>query len=618
MEGTHPALTWVVALGAGVLAQSLARHLRLPGIVVLLGFGVALGPDLLGWVEPRALGGGLRTIVDLAVAIILFEGGLNLEISRLRRAQTSLRRLVTIGALVTLVGGTAAASWILGWPLVQAVLFGSLVVVTGPTVIGPLVREVRLRPRVASILEAEGVLIDPVGAILAVLVLELALSPEAAASGATDFLLRLGLGAAVGAAGGLGLVGLFRIRGLIPEGYTNILTLAFVLLLFQACEQILEQSGILAATLAGVVVGNFRTPVNRALREFKEELTILLIGLLFVLLAADVRLADVRALGWAGVGVVAALVLVVRPLGVMFSTAGSALSWRERWLIAWLAPRGIVAAAIASVTANALEAHALPGGPELRALVFLTIAGTVLLAGLTAAPVASLLGLRQPDRNGIAILGAQGLGLALARELSRAELPVQFLDSNPQSSRRAEEAEFPVVFGNALEERTLQRARLEAVGTVVGLTANEALNGVFVRRARELFGVPERYVALATFQEGITPELLRDDDVRVLFDAPHDVERWDVRSHHGEMTVERFRFAPSEDSPDEQEAAPGSTEAYVLLCITRGARTFPMYAGCSPDKDDLASIALHNDEREAAVRTLEALGWTLEVEESES
>ena len=617
MEGTHPALTWVVALGAGVLAQSLARHLRLPGIVVLLGFGVALGPDLLGWVEPRALGEGLRSIVDLAVAIILFEGGLNLEISRLRRAQTPLRRLVTVGALSTLVGGTAAASWILDWPLVQAVLFGSLVVVTGPTVIGPLVRESRLRPRVGSILEAEGVLIDPVGAVLAVLVLELALSPEAAASGATDFLLRLGLGATMGAAGGLLLVGLFRIRGLIPEGYTNILTLAYVLLLFQACEQILEQSGILAATLAGVVVGNFRTPVSRALREFKEELTVLLIGLLFVLLAADVRLADVRTLGWAGVGVVAVLVLVVRPLGVLLSTAGSSLTRRERLLIAWLAPRGIVAAAIASVTANALEAHALPGGPELRALVFLTIAGTVLLAGLTAAPVVSLLGLRQPRRNGIAILGAQGLGLALARELRRAELPVQFLDSNPQSSRRAEEAEFPVIFGNALDERTLQRARLEAVGSVVGLTANEALNGVFVRRARELFGVPERYVALASLQEGITPELLRDDDARVLFDSPHDVERWDVRSHHGEMTVERFRFEPPEPAVEASETAAGAGERYVLLCITRGTRTFPMYAGLSPEAGDVAAIALHTDEQEAAVRSLRELGWIPEDPESE-
>ena len=375
----------------------------------------------------------------------------------------------------------------------------------------------------------------------------------------------------------------------------------------------------LAAARAGVGVGNFRTPVNRTLREFKEELTVLLIGLLFVLLAADVRLADVRTLGWAGVGVVAVLVLVVRPLGVLLSTAGSSLTRRERLLIAWLAPRGIVAAAIASVTANALEAHALPGGPELRALVFLTIAGTVLLAGLTAAPVASLLGLRQPRRNGIAILGAQGLGLALARELRRAELPVQFQDSNPQSSRRAEEAEFPVIFGNALDERTLQRARLEAVGSVVGLTANEALNGVFVRRARELFGVPERYVALASFQEGITPELLRDDDARVLFDSPHDVERWDVRSHHGEMTVERFRFEPPEPEPaaEASETPAGAGERYVLLCITRGTRTFPMYAGLSPEAGDVAAIALHTDEQEAAVGSLRELGWIPEDPESE-
>ena len=273
---------------------------------------------------------------------------------------------------------------------------------------------------------------------------------------------------------------------------------------------------------------------------------------------------------------------------------------------------------MAAVTANALDSHGLSGGPELRALVFLTIAGTVLLAGLTAVPAAALLGLRQPERNGVAILGAHGLGLALGEELRRANLPVQFLDSNPQSSRRAEEAGFSVVFGNALEERTLQRARLELTGTAVGLTPNDALNGVFVGRARELFGVPERYVALTSIGEGITPEFLRDDDTRVLFDGPHDVERWDVRSHHSEMTVERYVFEPPE-TPDESQAAPPSSgERFVLLCVTRGSRTHPMYAGFRPEAGDVAAIALHLDERESAEATLKELGWLPDPAEPES
>ena len=382
-------LMLTLALAAGVLAQSVARHIHVPGIVLLLIVGASLGPDGLAWVRPRSLGEGLFGIVDLAVAVILFEGGLNLDITRLRRAQTPIRRLVMFGALITMIGGTLSVRWLLDWSWMTAFLFGSLIVVTGPTVIGPLVGELRLRPRVATVLEAEGVLIDPIGAILAVLMLEFALSPETGAlvSGAVALLLRLGFGVAVGLLAGLVLGSLLRVRRLVPEGYGNIFTLAAILVLFQGCDQVVSESGILAVTIAGVVIGNMRTHVDRDLREFKDQLSVLLIGLLFVLLAADIRFADLQSLGWRGLAVVGALVLVVRPLNVGLATIGSDLSARERLLLAWLAPRGIVAAAVASLVAAALEGHGLTGGAELRALVFLTIAGTVVLAGLTARPV---------------------------------------------------------------------------------------------------------------------------------------------------------------------------------------------------------------------------------------
>ena len=273
VEVARPALTLALALGAGVLAQSLARHLRVPGIVLLLLAGASLGPDGLGWVQPRALGRGLMGAVDLAVAVILFEGGLNLEISRLRREQAPIRRLVTIGALITMVGGTIAVGQLLAWNWIPALLFGSLVVVTGPTVVGPLVHELRLRPRVATVLEAEGVLIDPIGAILAVLVLEIALAPgaDSLASGAQVLVFRLGFGAATGALAGVILAWLLRVRQLVPEGHENIFVLAAVLVLFQGCDAVVSHSGILAVTIAGVVVGNLRTPVDRDLREFKDQ-----------------------------------------------------------------------------------------------------------------------------------------------------------------------------------------------------------------------------------------------------------------------------------------------------------------------------------------------------------
>ena len=626
MDEINPALTLVLALAAGVLSQSVARHLRLPGIVVLLLAGVSLGPDGLGWVNPRDLGKGFFAVVDLAVAVILFEGGLNLQISRLRREQAAIRRLVLLGALATMAGAALAARAILGWTWEHAVIFGSLVVVTGPTVVGPLVSELRLRSRISTVLNAEGVLIDPVGAILAVLVLELVLAPEHAVTGGAELLLRVGIGAGLGFAGGFALSRLLRIRRLVPEGHENIFVLASVLLIFQIAEQLSSHSGILAVTLAGVTVGNSRTLVDRDLREFKDQLTVMLIGLLFVMLAADVRFEEVASLGWPGLAVVAALIFIVRPAVVAMSTIGSELSFRERLFVSWVAPRGIVAAAVASLVAGAMEESGLSGGNALRALVFLTIVGTVLQAGLTAGFVARGLGVQLPTRDGTAILGAQGLGLLLAEELRKGGTPVVFLDSNPQTCRQAEEAGFSVIFGNALEERTLQRARLEAYESTVGLTANQTVNAMFVRRASEFFGVSRGYVAVEALETGIAAEMVRSDEADVAFDGVHDVERWDVRLRHGGVEVVQFRFEPvvpaAEETPPEGEGAelaeveplPPIGERFVMLALLReGQPVRPLSRRYEPLEGDRIAVALHLPDRDEALAALEARGWVRET-----
>jgi len=624
-----PAFTVALALVVGVLAQSLARHARLPGIVFLLAAGASLGPDGLGWVEPRSLGPGLFALVDLAVAVVLFEGGLNLEISRLRREQASIRRLVTWGALVTFVGGAAAARFFLEWDWRTSVLFGSLVVVTGPTVVGPLVSDLRLRPRVGTVLNAEGVLIDPVGALLAVLVLELVLSPAAGGWGppARELALRVGFGALAGVAGGFLLARLLAIRRLVPEGHQNILALASVLVLFEGCEQVIDHSGILAVTVAGVVVGNLRTFADRDLREFKDQLSVMLIGLLFVLLAADVRFARVAELGVPGLLVVASLVLVVRPLCVALSTAGSDLSWRERLFVAWVAPRGIVAAAVASLVATALEEQGLAGGLELRALVFLTIASTVVLAGLTAGPVGRALDVRLPGRDVVAVLGAEGVGLALARELKEGGRPVVFLDSNPMTCRVAQEAGFQVIFGNAMEERVLRRARFEVVGTAVALTPNQTVNSAFVRRANELFQVPEALVAVEQLDSGLASDLVQRQTAKIAFDGPHDVGRWNVRFRRDQVEIEHRVFRPPE-TPEEAEGEkaqagekadkgdkggrrerPSAGERYLMLAVRRGGRTLPMSRDYRPQDGDVLAVAVHVPDREEAHRLLAEQGF---------
>lgn len=618
MDAGHATFTLVLALAVGVFAQSAARHLRIPGIVLLLLAGVGLGPDGLGWVRPRELGDGLYAIVDLAVAVILFEGGLNLEFARLRREQAAIRRLITWGSLVTLGCAALAARGFLDWSWQASFLFGSLVVVTGPTVIGPLIAELRLRSRVATVLEAEGVLIDPIGAILAVLVLELVLAPDvdSIAAGGFGLLTRLGFGIAAGAIGGVLISRGLGMRRWIPEGFQNILTLASVLLLFEGCEVLVEHSGILAVTLAGAVVGNLGEGVDRDLRDFKDQLSIMLIGLLFVMLAADVRLEQVQLLGVGGFLVVATLIVIVRPLGVFLATAGSDLSWRERTFIAWVAPRGIVAAAVASIVVGALQRHGFEGGLELRALVFLTIACTVVLAGLTAGPVGSWLGVRLPGRDRVAILAANALGLALADALRAGGRSVVFLDSNPHKSREIQEAGHSVVFGDAIQERVMNRARFESVGTVIALTGNDTLNGVFVRRAKEIFGVPRGLVAVTHGDGGLIAELRQRGLAEIVFDARHDVQRWDVRDRRGEVEIVRLRFdeakqkaADTADAATEAAHNGGSGERYVILAIDRDGDVRPMAADLVPRSGDEATVAIHTPDHDEALRALEAIGW---------
>lgn len=613
-----PKLTFALALLAGMVSHALSRHLRIPGIVLLLIAGVALGPDGLGWVLPRELGEGLYLIVDFAVAIILFEGGLNLEMSRLRREGQAIRRLITLGTVVTLAGGTAAVLLWLGWTPMSALLFGSLVTVTGPTVVGPLVSELRLRPRVATVLEAEGVLIDPIGAILAVVILGLALSSgDPGASFLTHGgagLARVAAGSVLGIVAGFLLARVLQFTRLLPDGLENVFALSAVLLLYAGAESVLSHSGVLAVTLAGVVVGNTRSPVERDLREFKDQLTVMLIGLLFVLLAADVRFAQVQALGWGGLAVVATLVLIVRPLGVWLCTMGSDLDRGERLFIAWVAPRGIVAAAIASLVAADLERSGIAGGIELRALVFLTIAVTVTLAGLTAGPIGTLLGVRLRERDTVAILTTDMLGLALGEELRRGGVPVVFLDSNPGGARRAQEAGFSVVFGDAIQEGVMLRARMSFVRTVVALTANKTLNSVFVARARDRFGVPNGLVATSEAGVGLVSEQVESGTAKIVFDGPHDVERWDVRGRRGDVEVEHFVYSEVETEASEETGTihPGGlNERFVILAVERSGDTRVMDTKYHFKEDDQVAVAIHTPEREDALRELGRNGWTL-------
>lgn len=600
-------LTLALAMLVGVVAQGVGHHIRIPGIVLLLVAGVGLGPDGADVIRPSAMGSGLPAIVGYAVAIILFEGGLSLRLADLRSQATPIRRLVTTGGLVTAALATFAARAFMDWDWRLSILFGTLVIVTGPTVVTPLVRRLRLSDQLTSILVAEGIFIDAIGATIAVVALEVAIAPSnvAAAAGALSIFLRFGIGAVIGVGGGLLIVLLHRTPRLVPHGLESVLVLAITVAVFHTSDAIIGESGITAAIVAGLVVGNVDLRARAKIAEFNEELTVLLVATLFVLLAADVRLDDVFALGWRGVAVVVALMLVVRPANVFASTFRTTLTLNEKLYLSWIAPRGIVAAAVASLFALELAHDGVSGGVEMRALVFVVIAATVTVQGLTAAVVGNLLKVRKPARSGTLILGGNALARFVAAALRGRGERVVLVERAGDICAVARQAGFDVVEGDGLESSTLEAAGIAGVGRAIGLTPNEHVNFVFARLVGDDYPGPELAIALEQHDGGITPPMLERYDVGLLFGTEHDLLAWLDRSRRHVVELERWRLRGQPQTALEE--IPGDLVLPILL--TRASSTALFIRGTELRTDDELDFAIAGDEGERARAWLLARGW---------
>ncbi|MBK4729354.1 cation:proton antiporter [Oxynema sp. CENA135] len=484
-------LLMVLTVIAGIGAQVLADYFKIPGIVFLLLFGILLGPDGFGLLNPHLLGDGLEVIVGLSVALILFEGGLNLELRDLDKVSGSLRNLVTVGTLITLIGGGIAAHTLSEFPWPIAFLYAALVVVTGPTVIGPLLKQVQIQRPVAALLEGEGVLIDPVGAILAVLVLDVILNGDAdplrLIAGLT---IRLGIGSAIGALGGWTIGYFLKKADFLSEDSKNLVVLAGVWGLFGLAQAIRSESGLMATVVAGIVLRASSVPEERLLRRFKGQLTILAVSVLFILLAADLSLASIVALGWGSVLTVLALMFLVRPLNVWLCTWNSDLNWRQKLFVGWVAPKGIISASVASLFAILLTDRGINGGDSIKALVFLTIIVTVVLQGLTARGVAQLLGIMSTKATGATIVGSNPLSRLVARLFQERGESVVLLDTNPEACEAARQENIRVFLSSALDHDVLEEAGLESMGTFLAMTSNGEVNLVLAQRVVEEFGPP--------------------------------------------------------------------------------------------------------------------------------
>jgi NhaP-type Na+/H+ or K+/H+ antiporter/Trk K+ transport system NAD-binding subunit len=475
---------------AGLSIHISAQKLGIPSIIFLLAGGIILGPEVLGIVQPSALGSGLTVLVSLIVALIVFEGGFVLDADYLRSVSRPVRNLITLGCAITFVLAALAAYFIAGlsWPL--AWLFGSLVSVTGPTVINPLMRIANANQRVTVVLMAEGILIDAVGAILAVVVLEFLLAehPASLLGASWAWLSHLGFGIGVGGFGGwLAAWLLKRLKPDHPEP-ARLGTLAAALAIYLLAEAVIPESGIAAAAAGGIVMGNQALPFADRIRNFKGDLTMLGLSVLFILLAARLRFEDLASLGVPGVLTVVFLMVVVRPLGAWLSTLNTGLKRNERIFIAAIGPRGVVAASVTTFAAIQLDAVGYEGTSQLVGLVFLTVIMTVVIQGAYARTLAQRLGVVPMN---IIVLGSDEIAVALAERLQTHGEDVVLVDVDAQRLEPLQGRGFNLVQTDLTTTRGLEQAGIRHAKTLVAATASDKTNMLVCQLARTKFGLQD-------------------------------------------------------------------------------------------------------------------------------
>ncbi len=489
----------------GIIAQWAAWRLKLPAILPLLLIGLFVGPistllseDGTKWIQPiwngeEGLfpGESLYWFVSLAISIILFEGGLTLKRDEIRNVGPVITKLISIGSLVTFVGAGFAAYWIFGLSLQISFLFSGLIIVTGPTVISPILRNVPVKKDVSTVLKWEGILIDPIGALVAVLVYEFISVGEGAAFTKTA-LVEFGkivlFGSTFGFTFAHALAFIVK-KKLVPHYLLNVFTLAAVLGVFVMSDQFAHESGLLAVVVMGMVLGNINLPNIKELLYFKESLSVLLISVLFILLSANMNLEDLELLyRWETAALFLVVVFIIRPIGVFLSTAGSDLQLNAKLFISWVGPRGIVAAGIASLFGSKLLLKGEPGAEYITPLVFMIVLGTVLLNATTARMFAKMVGVFLTKSEGILIIGASEMPRLIGKYLQKNGRHVVLLDSNSNNVRTAKEAGLTSMEANIYSDDLTDDIELNDIGYLMSLTGNSEINKYSINRFRKQFG----------------------------------------------------------------------------------------------------------------------------------
>lgn len=490
----------------GILAQWVAWKFKIPAILPLILIGLFVGPiaaeflseDGSKWIEPiwngeKGLfpGESLFYFVSLAISVILFEGGLTLRMGEIKNVGPVITKLITIGSIVTFFGGAVAAHYIfyLSWEI--SFLFSALIIVTGPTVITPILRNIPLKKDVSAVLKWEGILIDPIGALVAVLVFEF-ISVDAGGEFTKTAFIEFGKIVLFGSTFGFTFAHALNFamnKKWIPHYLLNVFALASVLGVFVLSDSFAHESGLLAVVVMGMVLGNSKSPYLKELLYFKESLSVLLISILFILLAANINFEELLLIyNWNTAVLFAIVVFVLRPLGVFLSTSSSTLKLNEKLFISWVGPRGIVAAGIASLFGLKLAKDGVAGAEYITPLVFMIVLGTVLLNATTARLFAKLVGVFLTKSDGILIVGASRISRLLGHYLETNGRHVVLIDSNQSNIKKAQDLGLEALSTNIYSDNLMDNIELNDVGYLMAMTGNSEINRYAISKFSKQFG----------------------------------------------------------------------------------------------------------------------------------
>jgi len=490
----------------GILAQWVAWKFKIPAILPLILIGLLVGPiaaeflsdDGTKWIEPiwngvEGLfpGESLFYFVSLAISIILFEGGLTLKMSEIKNVGPVISKLISLGSLITFLGAGTAAYYILGLSWKISFLFSGLIIVTGPTVITPILRNIPLKKDISTVLKWEGILIDPIGALVAVLVFEF-ISVDAGGEFTFTALIEFGKIVLFGSTFGYTLAHAMNFiinKKWVPHYLLNVFSLAAVLGVFVLSDTFAHESGLLAVVVMGMVLGNSNSTYIKELLYFKESLSVLLISILFILLSANINYKELLLIfNWKTVLLFAVVVFIVRPIGVFLSTFDSTLKFKEKLFISWVGPRGIVAAGIASLFGLKLAKNSVPGAEYITPLVFVIVLGTVLLNATTARMFAKIIGVFLIKSDGILIVGASKVSRLIGNYLESNGRHVVLIDSNQNNVDEAKKLGLEAISTNIYSETLTDNIELNDIGYLMALTGNSEINRYAINKFKNQFG----------------------------------------------------------------------------------------------------------------------------------